>query len=80
MIFLLERLKNLCLTKLRKKKTSILEFDQWKWLKLYIEFSTQKKKEAEKDYLKWSSRPSYATEKLWDNNLVAIYKVRCLDA
>ena len=28
----------------------------------------------EKDYMKWTSKPSYMSQKIFDNDLVAIYK------
>ena len=28
----------------------------------------------EKDYLKWTSKPSYMSQKIFDNDLVAIHK------
>ena len=30
----------------------------------------------EKDYLKWTSKPSFVTQKIFDNDLVAIHKTK----
>ena len=95
-----------------KKIHRVLEFNQSKWLKPYIESNTKKRIEAEKngdkdgkalyklmnnairrktmenvrnridvklvnnekDYLKCTSKPSYMSHKIFDNNLVAIRK------
>ena len=95
-----------------KKLHPVLEFNQSQWLKAYVEFSTLKRIEAEKngekdgkafyklmniavygktmenlrniivlklvsnkrDYLKWTSKPSYMLHKIFENELVAILK------
>ena len=30
----------------------------------------------QKDYLKWTSKPSFATQKIFSNNLVSIHKIK----
>ena len=95
-----------------KKIHCILEFNQSQWLKPYVEFNTQKRIEAEKnwdkdgkvlyklmnnsvygktmqnlrnrinvklvsnkkDYLKWTSKPTFMSHKIFDNDLVVIRK------
>ena len=95
---------------LRSKIYYVLEFNQYQWLKKYVEFNTQKRKEAEKnddndrkalyklmnnavyrkimenlrnridlklvsnkkDYLKWTSKPSYMQHKIFDIDLIEI--------
>ena len=32
----------------------------------------------EKDYLKWTSKPGFITQKIFDNNLVVIHKIKTL--
>ena len=97
---------------LKLKNTSRNRINQSQLLKQYVEFSTQKGTEAEKngdkdrkilyklmnnavygkamenlrnridvklarnkkDYLKWTSKPSYISHKIFDNDLVAIRK------
>jgi len=89
----------------------VLEFDQSPWLKLYINFNTDKRKAAknkfEKDFfklmnnsvfgktmenlrkrvdirlvtsekklLKWVAKPSFVSSKIFNNNLVAIHKIK----
>ena len=92
----------------------VLESDQLKWVKPYIESDTQKRIEAEEndekdrkafyklinnavygkkmknlrnrvdvtlannknDCLKWTSKPSYIVENIFDNDLVAIRKIK----
>ena len=92
----------------------VLELSQLNWLKPYVKFHTQKKKNrskkkkwwkrwkalykvkenavygktmenlrnnidvrlasSKKDYLKWTSKPRYMSQKIFDNNWVAILK------
>ena len=94
-----------------KKVHRILEFDQSPWLKLYIDFNTQKRTQAknafEKDFFKlmnnsvfgktmenirkrvdvrlitdvqklkkMASRPTYVSCKIFNENLVAIHKIK----
>ena len=97
-----------------KKIHRVLEFNQSKWLKSYVEFNTEKRIEAEtngdknekaldklmknavyrktmenlknridarlasskKDYLKWTSKPSYMSQKIFDNDLVTICRIK----
>ena len=92
----------------------VLEFDQSKWLKRYIELDTQKRIETEEndekdrkafyklinnavygnkmenlrnrvdvtlgnnknDCLKWTSKPSYIAQNIFDNDLVALHKIK----
>ena len=107
-----ENLKLYLGLRLKLKNTSRNRINQSQLLKQYVEFSTQKGTEAEKngdkdrkilyklmnnavygkamenlrnridvklarnkkDYLKWTSKPSYISHKIFDNDLVAIRK------
>ena len=72
-----------------------MELNQSQWLKSYVEFDTQKRTGAvknwdtvgnlrnridvkfvnnEKIYSKWTSEPSYMSQKVLDNDLLAIQK------
>ena len=94
-----------------KKVHRVLEFEQSPWMKQYIDFNTEKRKNAknsfEKDFfklmnnsvfgktmenirkrvdvrlvtskeklLKLASKPSYVSSKIFDNNLVAVHKIK----
>ena len=94
-----------------KKIHRVLEFNQSKWLKQYIDFNTQKRTNAknafEKDFfklmnysvygktmenlrkrvdvrlitdekklIKWVSKPTYVSSKIFNKNLVAVHKVK----
>ena len=94
-----------------KKIHRVLEFNQLKWLKQYIDFNTQKRSNAknafEKDFfklmnnsvygktmenlrkrvdvrlitdekklIKWVSKPTYVSSKIFNKNLVAVHKVK----
>ena len=113
MCFIIRAYKFTFKTRIKTKKIHcVLEFNQSQWLKPYIEFNTQKRIDAEKnydkdgkalfkllnnaiygkttenlknridvkvvnnekDYLKCTSKPSYMSHKIFDNNLVAIRK------
>ena len=71
----------------------VLGFNQWQWLKQYIEFNAKKERSKngntdgrelyklmdnavydKMDYLKWTSNPSYMSQKNVHNDLVAIWK------
>ena len=89
----------------------VLEFNQSPWLKQYIDFNTEKRKNAknafEKDFfklmnnsvfgktmenirkrvdvrlvtdenklLKWTSKPTYVSSKIFNDNLVAVHKIK----
>ena len=91
-----------------KKMHHLLEFNQSQWLKLYVEFNTEKQIEAEKkrgkvekalytlmtnvvygktrrnridvklvsnkeDVLKWTSKPSFMSQKIYENHLIAVH-------
>ena len=32
--------------------------------------------ETEKDYLKWTSKPSYMSQRIFDNNVIAVRKIK----
>ena len=94
-----------------KKVHRVLEFDQFPWLKQYIDFNTEKRKHAknssEKDFfklmnnsvfgktmenlrkrvdvrlvtnekklLKLTSKPTYVSSKIFNENLVAVHKIK----
>ena len=89
----------------------VLKFDQSPWLKQYIDFNTEKRKNAknsfEKDFfklmnnsvfgktmenirkridvrlvtdskklIKWASKPTYVSSKIFNENLVAVHKIK----
>ena len=94
-----------------KKVHRVLEFDQFPWLKQYIDFNTEKLKHAknsfgkdffklmnnsvfgktmenlckrvdvrlvtnEKKLLKLTSKPTYVSSKIFNENLVAVHKIK----
>ena len=89
----------------------VLEFNQSPWLKQYIDFNTEKRKNAKNDFekdlfklmnnsvfgktmenirkqvdvrlvtdekklLKWASKPTYVSSKIFNENLVAVHKIK----
>ena len=61
--------------KLKKEMHRVLQLNQSQWLKPYVPFNTQKRLEAERMGAKTEKRgikPSYLSQKTFDNDLVAI--------